>query len=363
MTQVTQLQVRRDDVNETRWAEASLPDIAEGEVRLRVDEFAFTSNNITYGVMGEQFGYWRFFPVAKDGWGIIPVWGFADVVVSRHPEFEVGERVYGYLPMATDFVVMPGGVQDNQFRDASEHRSELPAVYNTLVRVKADPFYDSTLEAYRSLWFPLAGTSFGLADWLSETGYQDAETVCLVSASSKTALALAFLLKQSETGGRRTVGLTSARNKVALEEIGYYDQVLSYEEAGKLDTGSPTVIVDFSGNGTTLAELHRHLGDNMKHTVIVGASHWDEDRKGEGYIDARSQLFFMPTYAAERIKATEGAFISNMYAASEQVAKAASKWMTLDQANTRDEIDRLYKDVKDGKLTADQGGIMSFAKL
>ena len=27
--------------------------------------------------------YWRFFPASEDGWGRVPVWGFADVVASR----------------------------------------------------------------------------------------------------------------------------------------------------------------------------------------------------------------------------------------------------------------------------------------
>ena len=197
-----------------------------------------------------------------------------------------------------------GSVQENQFRDASEHRKDLPAIYNVLIRLKADPFYNPDLEEYRALWFPLAGTSFGLADWLKETDYQGAETILLVSASSKTSLGLAYLLGRTNLQGKTIAGLTSASNKASVQDTGYYDKVFSYDDVGAMDAASPTVIVDFSGNGATLSELHRHLADNMRHTVIVGASHWDEERKGEGYIHDRSQLFFMPAYAAERAKAT-----------------------------------------------------------
>ncbi|MCI5046150.1 MAG: DUF2855 family protein [Aquisalinus sp.] len=363
MTSITRLEVNKADINQTRWADASLPALQEGDVKLKVDHFAFTANNITYGVIGEQFGYWKFYPVEEDGWGIIPVWGFADVTESRHPDFEVGERIYGYLPMSTDIIVKPGGIQDNQFRDISAHRENLPAIYNVFVRLKADPFYDPDLEAYRALWFPLAGTSFGLADWLQETDYQGADTILLVSASSKTSLGLAYLLDRSNLQGKTVAGLTSARNKAAVQDTGYYDKVYAYNEVSAMDAVSPTVIVDFSGNGTTLAELHRHLGDNMKHTVIVGASHWDEERKGEGYIDERSRLFFMPAYAAERAKATGGQFVTDLYAASQAVAKDASKWMKVVSAETRDEISQLYLDVKDGNLATNEGGIMTFSKL
>ena len=40
-------------------------------------------------------------PDGEQGWGIVPVWGFATVVQSLHPGVAVGERLYGYLPMAS----------------------------------------------------------------------------------------------------------------------------------------------------------------------------------------------------------------------------------------------------------------------
>jgi hypothetical protein len=52
---------------------------------LRAARFGLTANNITYGLLDEGLGYWTFFP-AQDGWGRIPVWGFAEVVASAHPD-------------------------------------------------------------------------------------------------------------------------------------------------------------------------------------------------------------------------------------------------------------------------------------
>ena len=56
-----------------------------------------TANNVTYALMGDAMHYWDFFP-AEPGLGLVPLWGFADVVASSTDGVEVGTRVYGYLP-------------------------------------------------------------------------------------------------------------------------------------------------------------------------------------------------------------------------------------------------------------------------
>lgn len=62
---------------------------------------AITTNNITYAAFGEAMQYWDFFPTSEAEWGHMPVWGFADVVSSSVPGVEVGERFYGYFPIAS----------------------------------------------------------------------------------------------------------------------------------------------------------------------------------------------------------------------------------------------------------------------
>ena len=86
--------------------------------------FAFTANNITYAETGHSIGYWRFFP-APEGWGIVPVWGFADVLASRHEAFAPGERIYGFWPMATHATLAPQRVGPASFVDATPHRAAL----------------------------------------------------------------------------------------------------------------------------------------------------------------------------------------------------------------------------------------------
>jgi hypothetical protein len=119
--------------------------LAPGQVLVRIDHFAFTANNVTYGAVGEMIGYWNFFP-ARDGWGRIPVWGFGEIVASRHDALSVGERIYGYLPMSTYVVLDADQVTAGGFVDGAAHRAALPPIYNQYTRCGADPRSTPALE-------------------------------------------------------------------------------------------------------------------------------------------------------------------------------------------------------------------------
>jgi hypothetical protein len=97
----TRLLTGKTALSESKIDHAPLAPLAEGEVRLKVDRVAVTTNNVTYAVFGDAMQYWNFFPTGSDGWGHVPVWGFADVVESRVPGVEPGERFYGYFPIAS----------------------------------------------------------------------------------------------------------------------------------------------------------------------------------------------------------------------------------------------------------------------
>src|SRR5947207_8602646 len=133
--------VARTNLRNTRWiadAAANVP-LADGQVRLRIANFALTSNNITYAAFGDAMHYWDFFPTPIEGFGSIPVWGFADVVESKAEGVAVGERIYGYYPIATHVVLQPARVNAAGFIDGAPHRSELHAVYHQYTRSASVP--------------------------------------------------------------------------------------------------------------------------------------------------------------------------------------------------------------------------------
>jgi hypothetical protein len=167
----TILQIRKDHLPTTRWHERADEPLAPGQVRVRIDRFALTSNNITYAAFGEAMNYWRFYPTGEEGWGVIPVWGFATVVESTHPEVPVGERVYGYFPMASHTVLTPVRVSAGGWADGAPHRAELHPVYNQLTRCATDPFYTPDTEDVQALLRPLFITSWLIDDFLADNDF------------------------------------------------------------------------------------------------------------------------------------------------------------------------------------------------
>src|SRR5206468_11554906 len=69
--------VARHDLQQCKFIERELPDPAalpDEALLVKIDRFAFTANNITYAVTGDQLKYWQLFP-APEKFGNIPVWG------------------------------------------------------------------------------------------------------------------------------------------------------------------------------------------------------------------------------------------------------------------------------------------------
>jgi hypothetical protein len=244
--------VARDDLHRTRFEDAGVPEPAAGQALLAVDAFGLSANNITYATFGEAMSYWSFFP-AEDGWGRVPVWGFAQVSESRQEGLEAGARVYGYLPPSSELVVDATRVNERGFTDGAAHRSKLPPTYNNYARSDADPIYDAAHEDEQILLRPLFFTSYLIDDFLDDSDLFGARTVVLSSASSKTASALAFQLSRRK--GVDVVGLTSPRSGEFARGLGVYDHVASYQEIGELPSLCLEGRVGGDGGGTGEGEV------------------------------------------------------------------------------------------------------------
>ncbi|MDB5857977.1 MAG: hypothetical protein JWQ76_1666 [Ramlibacter sp.] len=293
----TTLLVRKDHLTEARLATAEDAPLAAGQVRVRVDAFALTANNVTYAAFGEAMHYWQFFPAQEEGWGIVPVWGFGTVVQSLHPGVAVGERLWGYWPMAGGAVLQPQRLTERGFADGAPHRAELHAVYNQYLRSNQDPFYTPDSEDEQALLRPLFTTSWLIDDFLADNVFFGADTVLLSSASSKTAYGTAFQLQQR--AGITRIGLTSAANKAFCESLGCYDRVLAYEELDQVDAATPCVYVDFAGNAGFRSAIHGRFA-NLRYSCAVGGTHVTQ-LGGAGQLPGpRPTLFFAPAQVKKR---------------------------------------------------------------
>ncbi len=348
------LEIRRDTLAETRVVAPPDAPLADGEARLRVERFAITANNVSYAVTGGKIGYWRFFPASGDGWIVVPVWGVAVVEESRADGVRAGERLYGFLPMASHLTITPDRVSERHLFDAAPHRADLPPVYNRYVRLDAEPGYDPGQDGERMALWPLFATSFCLYDFLLDNDWFGARRIILPSASSKTAIGTAYALK-SDPASPPLLGITSAGNAAAVRNLGLYDEVMLYDEIeAKLDAGVPSVIVDMSGSGPVIGLLHRMLGGNMRHCAMVGLTHYEKAGMGPDYIRERSKLFFAPGHIQKRAN-DWGPGVFDRRAAEFFTATAAKcrGWLSLHYAKDAEAAASAWREVLAGRAPPD----------
>lgn len=264
---VTEIHIDKRNFSSARVQTRTRAVLASGQVRLRIDLFALTANNITYAALGDEAGYWEYFPLADAGvqWGVLPVWGFASVVDSRHPQLHEGERVYGFMPMASEVVLEPTRANAVAFFDGTGHRAGLHPVYNRYARCGQDPLYVPDTEDVQAVLRPLFITSWLVSDLVEERQGDSACQVLISSASSKTAYGTALQLRVA--GDREVVGLTSRGNVAFCERLGCYDRVVAYDEVNHLDRDTRCIYVDYSGNGELRMALHSHLHADRKSVV------------------------------------------------------------------------------------------------
>ena len=297
--------VKKSALTETQIHEEALPPLGDGEIRLSIESFSVTANNITYAVIGDMFGYWNFFP-AEGGWGVVPMWGHAVVEESRHPDIAVGERVYGYLPMGTHLDVLPGKVSGGGFTDMAAHRQPMSPIYNQYSRLAADPEYDPAKEAERMLFGPLFKTGFLIEAMFRREGWFSTQNLIMTSASSKTSMGLASVSKDLSPDIKR-IGMTSSGNVHFVEGTALYDEVIAYDDMEALPT-TASVCVDFAGNSSLLRGIHESLGEHLKYSCLVGATHVDaRGANGAGggggaRPGPKPILFFAPDHAVATVQ-------------------------------------------------------------
>ncbi|WP_339767961.1 DUF2855 family protein [uncultured Paraglaciecola sp.] len=359
---MSEFQVKQQALLTHRLVEtSSIKEVADGQILLKVESFSFTANNITYGMMGDRLGYWQFFPPADNNdkqWGIIPVWGFAQVTQSKVADVEVGERLFGYFPPADQLVMTPTNVSSQRLVDGSAHRMKLPPGYNNYKRVNNEEGYNPNFDKERMLLFPLHITSFCLWDRLQDNNWFDAKQVVIISASSKTSLGLGYAL-DADDKAPCSVGLTSSGNMSFVEQVNVYDRVVNYNQLSDIDAAVPTVIVDMSGSADILAKLGKHLGDNLKYCINVGLTHWDEFSADSAKESQRSEFFFAPGHIQKRLQDWGPAgFEQRTSRFLSDTAMKCRDWLEVKELKGLKELDQMYEQVCAGKIPPQQGLII-----
>tara|TARA_Y100000034_G_scaffold116977_1_gene155967 strand:+ start:158 stop:1288 length:1131 start_codon:yes stop_codon:yes gene_type:complete len=371
--QSQQIWIDQQDLTNTKVVQCDINvgDLQQDEVLLETDSFGFSANNITYAALGFKMGYWGFFPpqsnddgINPNGFGIVPVWGFATVKASCHPDIKEGEKVFGYLPMASHWVIKAGKVAPHGFSDVHEMRKSISPVYDQYLRCAADPGYDKDREAWQLNFRPLYMTSFVLDDYVAEKAR--GEILLLSSASSKTALGTAQLLKDQKlarNASYQVVGLTSQSNVDMVKTSGCYDAVYSYDDLSALTSDSSDSrywLLDFAANGTLINNLSELLGDSLSEVTLIGATDWKAEEKPNPK-RLNAEIFFAPA----RVKLRQGewgheAFLAKYAGAWQRFASKVSDQFFEQPHQGTDAITKLYLETLNGTADTKALNVVTF---
>ncbi|MEM7328306.1 MAG: DUF2855 family protein [Pseudomonadota bacterium] len=351
--------ITKSNLRETRWSDAESQTLADGDVRLQVDAFALTANNVTYAAFGgAPMHYWNFFPTTSDDMGRVPVWGFATVADSKAEGVQPGQRLYGYFPISEELVVTPMKTSPRGFFDASAHRQGLAPIYNFYSFIDTDPAYVEGTEDQQMLFRPLYMTGWMICDSLME-GDPVPETAVISSASSKTAMAAAHSLQRR---GVKTVGITSPRNVQFVTDTGLYKEVVEYDAVGDYKAADKTAYVDFVGRPELTKAVHSVCGDHMVRSLIIGATDWEDNRVPIADMPGpQPEFFFVPDYAANRAKQLPAGELDKRTGKDLVAFYPVSKsFVTPKPVQGTDAIAQAWLDTVEANVPADQGLVCRF---
>ena len=355
------LEVKRDDYRTVRIVDHGRPDLDDGQTLLRVSRFALTANNVTYAVAGEAMSYWTFFPAAE-GWGRVPVWGYADVEASRADGLQVGERVYGYLPMSSHLVVTPTRVSESGFVDATPHRAQLPPAYNQYQRVAGTSDYEPTREREYAILRPLFVTSFLIDDWLDDNGTFGARSVVLAERVEQDGARLgpSVVVERRHRRGRPDVegqrrfrhirGLLRPRAHLRRHHCAARRRAFGVRRHGGRGAGA---------RGGAPASRRRAL----QHSCLVGITHWEDERPQGDVPGPAPTFFFAPDQLVKR-RADWGAggVESHIENAWIGFLTSVDAWLTIEEHEGFDAIEPTWLEVLEGRAAPDVGHVVALSK-
>ena len=348
-------QIDRSDVRTTQVVDEPARDLEAGEVRMKVDSFAITANNVTYAAAGDMLGYWDFFPVDLP-WGHVPAMGHGEVVESANPDIEAGGRYFGFFPMAAEHVFLAEPT-DSGLWDAGAHRAAHAPTYRQFADVSRDPSYDAARESHVALLRGLFMTGWLAEDLLDDNDNFGAEAVLVTSASSKTSIAAGWCLQQR---GVTSVGVTSERNADFVGKLGCYDEVVTYDNVADLDATRASAVIDMAGSRTVLGSIHGHFADNLKYSCAVGASHWEDFGPGDPLPGPEPTFFFAPGQTEKRnADWGPGQVMRRMGEKWVEYLDFVDTWFTIDQRSGTDALEAAWMASVEGTQPPDQGLIIS----
>jgi hypothetical protein len=308
-------------------------------------------NNVTYARYGDSpMNFWGTFPAEDPAWGRLPVWGFARVSRSEHPDFAVGDRFFGFMPAASHHLVLPGSASRG-FVDTTADR-HFPHPWYQTFQPGGEPDHR---DDRRTLLRPVYPASFHTGDVVAGKSNLGGLTLLLTSASSKVAIGIAHRLR--DDANVRTVGATSEHHRDFVTGLGLYDEVVGYGDLASLTADNPVVCVDLAGDNDSLATIYRTFGDNLTYTALLGWTHGVQPPPE--LADPTPDNFFTPAVEGTTIELEgEEAFFARYHAAEDEFLDATESWLTTTTADGPAAAAEVFRSLLDGEHPADRATIL-----
>jgi len=298
-----------------------VPQLDHNHVLFRIDKFAFSHMALGYLMKGytRSFkSYHDFFKVEEEGQYRSAMWGIATVVESMHPKVPVGTRVFGLVPPSQYY-------HQKIMRYIPESKQGDPAVVELDIEgmdyklrrfqemeVIKETQEDQELESWLISCKELYTMAFYMDEQLlTETG--QINSVIISCASSKTALCLAYLLRDRgkvmidgklspiERVMSSIVGLTSKEHLEFVKSTGLYHEVLTYEDVDNIATDKTVVYMDFKCDGALRQAITLKLGPNLMYNMVLGPAVFQKRMKDQIFEKrAREVLFDESTWRERR---------------------------------------------------------------
>lgn len=315
---------------------APLPPLQDGHVRARTILIGLSSNNMGYATSGARFHWWDTFPVPADLpapyndqslYGVVPCWGYAEVLESKIQDINVGRLIWGFWPsseLPVDLKLTPT-VVEGHYIERSEHRKEVMNLYQRYILAEANLSVDSlkdekifeklcygTLAVWeggyllnKAVFGPPAVHPLGAGQWSSEAADLSGAVVISLSGSGRTARSFTdnvFHERQAGTRPLAFLAITSNANANVFRNPPIPTQIVPYKDMTSDGTfawiskhkPSKIVVVDFGGRDnafdTLFPALQKGFPEASVMAIGVGAEAKSHDAEYVTKFAARNEI-------------------------------------------------------------------------
>ncbi|KAF2174081.1 hypothetical protein M409DRAFT_16354 [Zasmidium cellare ATCC 36951] len=293
--------VKKDNITEhaTVPISYSTPSLEDGSILIRSALVSLTANNLSYAHLGAVLNWWDAYtvpsslpaPYSDDSqYGIVPVWGYAEILESKISGLTPGQILFGFWPSHDLPVALRLKSADDcpgHFIEITDSRQNLMNLYNRYIlrpditpsSVSASTPQTDSL-AWQSIFLgagryisryvfgsPPIHPGLGSLPWTAEDADMSQAVIVSLSASGKTARVFQDALvgeREDKDGPLGWIGVTAGNGKGLIPQTKRFEtKIVGYEDITSetlmrwIEGLKPKrlIIIDFASRGTSLQTL------------------------------------------------------------------------------------------------------------